>query len=206
MTIFIITIIDSLLVHACTHISILIVELLSKFNETVVMATTADSTVELSCEMRAFIRPDSSLIWEGPDNQRLIDGTRKYQITFSNGASNTAVNGTSVPSRVSTLTILNPDKSDQGVYTCSVMGTNKTIDLLVMINNMKATTPSVTATSDEVSIRTDATTTRAMVDGVGTTPKVRSNAAKSWYCYVNTLSSFVVMSTGVLFQLCMHLN
>lgn len=172
------------------------VDLLSKFNETVVMATTADSTVELSCEMRAFIRPDSSLIWEGPDNQRLIGGTEKYQITFSNGSSDTAVNGTLVPSRVSTLTILNPEKSDQGVYTCSIIGTNKTIDLLIMINDMKATPTSVTSS------RTDATTTATAdlaVGGVGTTQR---NTAKSWYCYANILATFVVMSIGVLIQHC----
>ncbi len=114
------------------------------------MATTADSTVELSCEMRAFIRPDSSLIWEGPDNQRLTGGTGKYQITFSNGSSNAAVNGALqlVPSRVSTLTVHDPEKSDQGVYTCSVMDSNKTIDLVITINDAK-TTPVTTAFSDD---------------------------------------------------------
>ncbi len=173
------------------------------------MATTADSTVELSCEMSAFIRPDSSLIWEGPDNQRLTGGTGKYQITFSNGSSDTAVNGTLVPSRVSTLTVSNPDRSDQGVYTCSIMGTNKTIDLMIMINDMNATSATVTASLDdgsesEASLSTDTTTNKVTdlhLGGVGTTQKVRSSA-KSWHCYVNTVAAFVVMSTGALIQLC----
>ena len=79
--------------------------------------------------MRAFIRPDSSLIWEGPGGQRITDRTGKHQITFSDGTPDTAANGSAflVPSRVSTLTITNPEPSDTGTYTCRVMGTNQAI-------------------------------------------------------------------------------
>ena len=118
--------------------------------------------------MSAFIRPDSSLIWEGPHNQILTSGTGKYQITFSNGSSDTAVDGsgTLVPSRVSTLTIYNPTKSDHGVYTCSVMGTNKTVDLVIKINDAK-TNPATTASSDvctETEASTRATTVTTVMD------------------------------------------
>ena len=101
-----------------------------------VNATMNDSMVVLECEMRAFIRPDSSLIWEGPGGQRIAGGTGKYQITFSDGSPMTAANGGGVlvPSRVSTLVISNPEPSDAGTYTCRVVGVTNAavaIDLLV---------------------------------------------------------------------------
>ena len=156
--------------HAHTHNS---VDLSSKYNETIVMATTSDASVKLSCEMSAFIPPDSSLVWEGPDNQILANGT-KYQITFSNGSRYTAVDGSGglVPSRVSTLTISNPDKSDRGVYTCSIMGTNATIDLVIMINDATTSTVPATTVSVDDSTGTKASTesdvTTAAIDGVTT--------------------------------------
>ena len=195
------------------------------------MATTSDATVELSCEMSAFIRPDTSLIWEGPDNQILANGM-KHQITFSNGSRYTAVDGSGrlVPSRVSTLIISNPDKSDQGVYTCSIMGTNATIDLVIMINDantstVPATTVSVddstgTKASTESDITTavamdevttaamDEVTTAVAMDGVtdlqmenvGTTQRVGSGS-KSSQNYVNTAVVTIIMLAGVLTQL-----
>ena len=101
------------------------------------MATMDDSTIVLYCEMRAFIRPDSSLIWEGPVGQGILTGgTGKHQITFSDGAPNSAANGGGVlvPSRVSSLTITNPEPSDAGTYTCSVMGTSETVTIELMMN------------------------------------------------------------------------
>ena len=187
--------------HVTAHTSLL-VDLSSKFNETVVMATTSDSTVELSCEMSTFIRPDSSLIWEGPDNQILTSETGKYQITFSNGSRDMAVDGsgTLVPSRVSTLTISNPEKSDQGVYSCSVMGTNKTIDLVIMINDTKTSPATYTTTSSDD--RTETKVTNPQLGGVGTTQKVQSGS-KSSRNYVNSAATCilaVIMSAGALIQ------
>ena len=102
-----------------------------------VNATMNDSMVALECEMRAYIRPDSSLIWEGPGGRRIASGTGKHQITFSDGSQGAAVNGTGVlvPSRVSTLVISNPKPSDTGTYTCRVVGVSNAvvaIDLLVV--------------------------------------------------------------------------
>ena len=101
-------------------------------NSSTVNATMNDSTVALHCEMRAFIRPDSSLIWEGPGGQRITDGTEKYEITFSDGSPDSAANGSDllVPSRMSTLTIINPEPSDAGTYTCTV--TNQTTAAVVI--------------------------------------------------------------------------
>ena len=102
-----------------------------------VVSTMDDlSTVVLYCEMRAFIRPDSSLIWEGPDGWRITDGMEKYDITFSSGSPEAAANGsnTLVPSRVSTLTITNPEPSDAGTYSCSVNGTTEVVTMELRVN------------------------------------------------------------------------
>ena len=116
-----------------------------------------DSTVELHCEMRAFIRPDSFLIWEGPDGRRITDEMEKYQITFSDGSPGTAANGGGVlvPSRVSTLTITNPKPSDAGTYTCSVVGVSEavvTIDLLV--DGLRGTVTETTTSIESITSTT----------------------------------------------------
>ncbi len=109
-------------------------ELLS--NTSTIVATIDDSAVALHCEMRAFIRPDSSLIWEGPGGQINTTGTEKYYITFSDGSPEAAANGGAllVPSRVSTLTIINPEPSDAGSYTCTVVNTSEAIVINVRVN------------------------------------------------------------------------
>ena len=121
-------------------------------DETLVMATTNDTNVEISCEMSAFIRPDSFLVWEGPGTQRLIGGTDKYQITFRSGSLNEAADGSSslVSSRVSTLTISNPDTSDTGIYSCTVMGTNKAIAIAVVVNGTDLDTTDETSPTDGI--------------------------------------------------------
>lgn len=165
------------------------VDLLSKFNETLVMATTTDSSIEVSCEMRAFIRPDSSFIWEGPDGHRITSG-RKYRITFSNGSNDAAADGSHalVPSRVSTLTVHDPEKSDQGVYTCSVAGTNKTIELMIMVK--------------DGDIQTDPATTTLQL-GMYTAEESLSRGESSVYKYTSytALMLAIVTSAGVLLSL-----
>ncbi len=86
--------------------------------------------------MRAFIRPDSSLIWEGPGDRRIAGGTGKHQITFSDGSPGTAVNGSAVlvPSRVSMLTITNPEPSDAGTYTCRAINTTEAVTMELIVN------------------------------------------------------------------------
>ena len=102
---------------------------------TQVMASTNDSFIELLCEMSQFIRPDSSLVWAGPGGQTINSETNRYQITFSNGTDNRAVDGspTLVPSRVSTLRITNPISSDSGNYTCSVTDTNQAVTISLTV-------------------------------------------------------------------------
>ena len=112
----------------------LAVELLS--NTSTVMATMDDSTIELHCEMRAYIRPDNFLMWEGPNSRSITGGTGKHQIMFSDGTPGAAANGGSVvvPSRVSTLIITNPEPSDAGTYTCTVMDTNEAVTMELTVN------------------------------------------------------------------------
>ena len=122
-----------------------------------VNATMDDGTVALECEMRAFIRPDSSLIWEGPGGRRMAGGMGKYQITFSDGSPMTAADGSGelVPSRVSTLIISNPEPLDAGTYTCRVVNVSDAvvaIDLLVdslsgITTRFDAQTESITTNS-----------------------------------------------------------
>ena len=115
-------------------------------NSSTVIPSINDSSVELSCEMRAFIQPDSSLIWDGPGGRRITGGMEKYQITFSDGAPEQAVNRTIelVPSRVSTLTIFSLEPSDAGNYTCSVTGTDQAVSVnLIMAESITTTTPTI---------------------------------------------------------------
>lgn len=116
---------------------ILIVELTST-----VTVTAGNSSIELSCEMSQFIRPDDFFIWETPSGQRIDSDSNKYRITFRNGAPESAANGSSVlvPSRVSTLIISNPVSSDSGAYTCRVNGTTKIAILNVTITDVVDTT------------------------------------------------------------------
>ncbi len=165
-------------------------ELLS--NTSLVVATTDDSTVTLHCEMRAFIRPDSSLIWEGLGGQINTTGTEKYQITFSDGSPRAAANGGAllVPSQVSTLTITNPELSDADTYICTVMGTSESVTMQVMVNG---TDISDTVTINRVDIA-DANTTSGTQ--INPTTSISNNATLQ--PVVITLSSMTAILTGLL--------
>ena len=141
------------------------VDLLS--NTSAINATMNDSTIVLHCEMRAFIRPDSSLLWKGPSGRRIASDENKYHITFSDGVPDVAANGsqTLVPSRVSTLTIINPEPSDSGRYTCSIVGVSAEVVISVQVDGFSSihgsiidtTQPSVTANSSDSSSIIDTT-------------------------------------------------
>ena len=102
---------------------------------TEIQASVNDSSIEMSCEMSQFIRPDSFLLWEGPSGQRINSNIGKYQIVFKNGTPAAAANGSPnlVPSRLSTLNISNPMSSDSGSYTCRVLGTNQSASIDVNV-------------------------------------------------------------------------
>ena len=120
---------------------------------TEIQASVNDSSIEMSCEMSQFIRPDSFLVWEGPSGQRINSDRGKYQITFKNGTPDAAANGSSnlVSSRLSTLiiNISNPMSSDSGSYTCRVLGTaqSATIDVNVTGQESQDTDDTTTITT-----------------------------------------------------------
>ena len=121
-------------------------------NDSLIVTTTDEASVEMSCEMGAYIRSDSYmyLVWKGPGDQYIIDGIDKHQITFTDGSPDAAAFGSFVlvPSRVSTLTISDPEPSDAGTYTCSVMDTDQAVAIeLVVVNNI-STTNSASTTSN----------------------------------------------------------
>ena len=98
-----------------------------------VTAFSTDNSVELTCEMSGFIRPDESLTWVGPEGQTITSG-----ISFSNNASSpeAAADGSDVlvPSRISTLVISNPVASDSGNYTCRVSDTLQSVTIELFVN------------------------------------------------------------------------
>ena len=143
--------------HVTYTFSIILSTVELQSNDSIVVATTDDASTEMSCEMGAFIRPDSSLIWEGPGGERITPGrTNKHQITFTNGSPDAAVNGSFMlfPSRLCTLIISNPEPSDNGTYTCSVVGTDQavTIELVVLNNASTTVTPTASTTRLDISV------------------------------------------------------
>ena len=96
-------------------------------------AFSTDNSVELTCEMSGFIRPDESLTWEGPDGRIIMSGN-----SFLNNASSpeAAADGSDdlVPSRISTLVISNPVASDSGNYTCRVSDTLQSVTIELFVN------------------------------------------------------------------------
>ena len=171
------------------------VELLS--NMSTVNATMNDSMVALECEMRAFIRPDSSLIWEGPGGQRIASGTGKHQITFSDGLQDAAVNGSAgvfVPSRVSTLVISNPEPSDAGTYTCRVVGvTNAVVAIDLLVDGIRGI-----ETTDIIDTESD--TTRS--DAAQTESTTASSSTNSIFpvigAVLGTIAVVVLIIAGIL--------
>ena len=149
---------------------------LQPVSSTVVTATKASNT-ELSCEMSAFIREDSSLVWEGPGGKRIPHLSDKYQIIYLNGTPNASVNGTIplAPSRLSTLAISDLDPSDTGNYTCRILNTNQASTVRLEVTSNSSTT-SMSSESDILPSSTnlgmvDTTTTIATGTGsaLGTT-------------------------------------
>ena len=80
--------------------------------------------VKLSCEMSEYIRPDKDLQWFKGD--QLITNGAKYTIMYENGSGQGQIGGAKLgSSRLSTLTISEPQLIDSGSYTCAVRGTGQ---------------------------------------------------------------------------------
>ena len=154
---------------------------LESLNSTVTVTTNTDNErAELSCEMSAFIRADSSLIWEGPNARRITaDGAmNKYQITFSNGTADRSVNGTRplAPSRVSTLYISNLEPSDTGDYTCSVVGTDQAVSISLVVDGANSA-DDVDASGSIITTTDLLSTTPLLVGGTNLTAVIAGSVA-----------------------------
>ena len=106
-----------------------------------VMTLNNASSVEMSCEMSDYIRPDNQLHWI-KDGQVIVSGQNRGTITFTNGTRDGQFGGpTTGPSRLSTLTISDPVLSDSGTYTCHVMEANKSVDILLEVQDASELLP-----------------------------------------------------------------
>ena len=93
------------------------------------------SSVEMSCEMSDYIRPDNQLQWI-KDGQLIVSGQNRKTITFTNGTRDGQIGGSTIgSSRLSTLTISNPVLSDSGTYTCRVMAANESVDIQLQVQD-----------------------------------------------------------------------
>ena len=174
---------------------------LESLNSTVTVTTTTDNErAELSCEMSAFIRADSFLIWEGPNARRITsDGTMdKYQITLSNGTSDRSVNGTRplAPSRVSTLSISNLEPSDAGDYTCSVVGTNQAVSISLVVDGANSA-DDVDASGSIITTTELLSSTPLLVSGTNLTAVIAGSVAAALGLLVILTIATVTLCTFV---------
>ena len=93
------------------------------------------SSVEISCEMSDYIRPGNQLQWI-KDGQLIVSGQNRRTITFTNGTRKGQFGSNTIgPSRLSTLTISNPVRSDSGTYTCRVIAANESVDIQLQVQD-----------------------------------------------------------------------
>ena len=114
------------------------VELTTNFSELVTYDN--ETQVELKCEMSLYLRPDDHLQWFR-GGQLIASGTERYTITYSNGTSEPPGQfgeSTVGPSRVSTLTISEPQLADSGTYTCAIIDTDQAEDFQLTVQKGKS--------------------------------------------------------------------
>lgn len=87
---------------------------------------------ELTCEMSLYLRPDEDLQWF--KDGELINGTERHNISYSYVSGKGQSGGrTTGPSRLTKLTISEPQLADSGVYTCAIRGTDQSEDIQLTI-------------------------------------------------------------------------
>lgn len=83
--------------------------------------------VEIACDMSGYIHPDEDLYWiakGAPLFPSTNDGL-KYRVSYHNGVNMAQFGGSStVPSRVSVLTVLDVALADSGTYSCAINNTD----------------------------------------------------------------------------------
>ena len=88
------------------------------------VSVTIGNNVTLSCEVYGYLQPNVIIIWNY-DTGVINDG-ENFQIATNIG-SLIAIdfNGNTTNSIVSNLTIYNVNNSDNGTYSCMILGTSK---------------------------------------------------------------------------------
>ena len=116
-------------------------------NENIVTAHRNDTQVELECEMNLFIRPDEDLQWFR-GSEMIVSGTNRHTVSYRNGSAEVVVNVTTfnISSRVSVLTISNPQLSDSGTYTCRILGTEQSADVQLSLEGVFPAKPTLSVT------------------------------------------------------------
>jgi hypothetical protein len=109
--------------------------------------TSVGGSAALTCEMKAYIRPDSDFQWRKGDD--IITNNARHSITFTEGFPGRARNGGTelVSSRFSALTIMDVRESDAGEYTCfeRTTGESSIVELFV------EQTPTESASTEQMS-------------------------------------------------------
>ena len=86
------------------------------------VSVTIGDNVTLSCEVYGYLPPNITIIWNY-DTGRINNGER-YNIATNTGSLMAIdFNGNTTNSIVSNLTIYNVNSSDNGTYTCMMLGT-----------------------------------------------------------------------------------
>lgn len=92
--------------------------------------------VRLGCDMSGYIRPDSDFFWIiNGQVTTSTTGSSKYSVTYSNGSHVAQFGGEStVPSRVSWLTVFHVDLEDADVqYSCVINNTEHRSNMMLVV-------------------------------------------------------------------------
>ena len=96
-----------------------------------VLHESVGGNVIMSCEFVGYATPqDSQFQWWNDELQ--VEGGGRFAVTYSEGI-DMGRGQSPLPSKVSLLTIMGAELSDEGNYTCSVLGTNNsaTVELRI---------------------------------------------------------------------------
>ena len=101
---------------------------LQPVNNVDIIRTFNDSNfVKIACDMSGYIRPDDDLYWivKGAPLSPSTNGGLKYRVSYHNGVNVAQFGGSStVPSRMSVLTVLDVVLGDSGTYSCAINNTD----------------------------------------------------------------------------------
>ena len=105
-------------------------------NDSIVRTFNDSQHVELSCDMSGYIHPDEDLYWVV--NGVALDSSNangtKYSISYRNGDNVAQFGGAStIPSRVTELTVFDVTLSDSGTYSCAIRNTDQITDVNLQV-------------------------------------------------------------------------